>query len=127
MITKFSQYQLVLEETYDVHSFVEMFKAPSKMFFDDVRDQLLSRVDKIIAESKYQSLINPASYYIVFEYKGKIFKMKFTTQGMSVRCYYFSVPQISYESDDEGVYIGSMSNSVGILFKKIDKFIRNNA
>lgn len=118
MITKFYQYK-TLNENNDPHSFFNMIKEPSRLFFMDVKDQMLGYVDKIISESEYKLLTAPNSYWMVFEYKGKKFKMQFSSSAMSVRC--------EYVNGDNLIDIGSMSQSVSILFKKIDKFLKKHA
>lgn len=138
-IINFEQFN-ILEATFDQHSFLEMMKGPSKLFFDDLRDQLFGKVDKIITESKTQTLINLSSYYAIFEYKEKIFKMQFTNSGLTTYCYYIeTLPSEEnghtaykpYEIErlygpDGGTFvdIGSRSESINILFNKIDKFIK---
>ena len=137
MIKSFSNFK-ILESTSGVHSFEEMMIIPSKLFFDDVRDQLLGKVDNIITQSNYQSLFKLDSYYAVFEYRERIFKMQFVGSGLSAYCYYVETPPkngyTSYKPHDitrlfgadGGTYIdiGSRSESIDIMFNKIDKFIK---
>ena len=132
MIRNFEQYK-IQENTNDSHSFEQMMAGPSKLFFDDVRDQVLGFADKILAESTAQSIIYPSSYFIVFEYKNYKFQMQFSSRGMSAYCFYVAKSKNSYtcvsttyaNNDNIGcINIGSLSQSIGIMFNKLDKYIK---
>jgi hypothetical protein len=132
MITKYADYKLSEAVSNDLNSFEMMMKGPAKLFYDDVRDQLYKFVDELLVESQYQTLMNPSSYFAVFMYKGHTFKMRLTSRGMSAYCFHVVKAPSKYsplEQYDDGVYkdIGSLSSSIPIMFKKIDKFLKNNA
>lgn len=107
------------ESTNDPNSFEVMIqqvmKIASKDFFEDLMDQLLSHDVTIIKEygkGEYEnkSLQNIKSYWVEFKYKGEKFKMEFSNSGYSVYC-------------DPGVT--TMSTSLNIMFKKIDKYLKS--
>lgn len=107
------------EATNDPNSFEVMIqqvmKIASRDFFEDLMDRLLGYHNVTIIDEygkkqyETKSLQNIRNYWIEFKYKGEKFKMQFSNSGYSVYC-------------DPGV--DTMSTSLDIMFKKIDKYLK---